>query len=87
MAQNKFSTQNPGTNDPQNTSQDDALYDSYQSIDPQFNPEDVSRINQDPNFIESVGNEYNSMMNELGKDSSGNNQNSNRGRPDYGNNN
>jgi hypothetical protein len=65
MAQNKFSTLKPPSPDPQNTSNDDPLYDSYQSIDPQFNADEISGLNHNPNFIESVGQEYNSLINDL----------------------
>lgn len=59
----KFSNALGNPNDEQDNNE---IFDSYNSINPEFNIEDAKNLNQEDNFVESVGNDINSMMNELG---------------------
>lgn len=86
---NKFSNQNEADNNdnediveeqsPRDNSNE--LGNSYQSIDPQLNTHDVNELDQNNNLMESVGYEYNGMMNELGKNNG--ESGPRRARPDY----
>ena len=81
MSKNKYSTNQPDMLDPNqkgNTSGND-IYDSYQSIDPQLNPDEMRQLNAEQNnLVESIGQEYGSMMNELGGPNAGKNQKGNK---------